>query len=173
LDGLERDLLGRLESGATLGEVLARLVHHIEAQAQGSMIASILLLDRDGQHLRYGAAPSLPDGYNRAIDGISIGPAVGSCGTAAYCGHSIYVIDIATDPLWQDYRELALANGLRACWSTPILGADERLLGTFALYYRQPRSPTDADREIIGRAVKTAARLIAHPVFRSGGQPQH
>jgi GAF domain-containing protein len=156
----ERALIGRLDAGAALDDVLAELVRSIEAKAQDGMITSILLLDADGQHLRHGAAPSLPDAYNAAIDGIAIGPSVGSCGTAAYCGHPIYVPDIAADPLWRDFRDLALAHGLRACWSTPIVAKDDGLLGTFALYYRQPRSPTERDRELIRRAVRTAALLI-------------
>jgi GAF domain-containing protein len=156
----ERALIARLDAGAGLGDVLARLARSIEAKAQDGMITSVLLLDADGQHLRHGAAPSLPDAYNAAIDGIAIGPSVGSCGTAAYCGHPIYVADIAADPLWQDFRDLALAHGLRACWSTPIVAEDDRILGTFALYYRQPRSPTERDRELIRRAVRTAALLI-------------
>ncbi|RYF38050.1 MAG: GAF domain-containing protein, partial [Comamonadaceae bacterium] len=105
--------------GAPLHEVLEVLVHTAESQSSVSFLCSILLLDEDGKHLRHGAAPSLPDAYNAAIDGIAIGPAVGSCGTAAHFGHSIYVTDIARDPLWVNFKDLALQHGLRACWSTP------------------------------------------------------
>ena len=99
---------------------------------------------RDGVHLRHGAAPSLPAAYCEAIDGIAIGPSVGSCGTAAFRRERVCVSDISTDPLWRDYRELALAAGLQACWSTPIFATDGSLLGTFALYYREPAGAAPA-----------------------------
>ena len=109
----------------------------------------------------HGAAPSLPKVYCDAIDGIAIGPNVGSCGTVAYLGHAIFVTDIATDPLWQDFRELALAHGLRACWSTPIRDENGRLIGTFAVYYREARAPTADEREAIRRISHRAAAIIA------------
>jgi signal transduction histidine kinase len=91
----------------------------------------------------------LPEEYNRAIDGIAIGPAVGSCGTAAYRGEPVVVLDIAGDPLWADFRDLALSHGLRACWSTPIRDSDGRVQGTFALYYREPSEPGPKERELV------------------------
>src|SRR5262245_27946203 len=103
----------------------------VEANAPG-LLCSVHLLE-DGC-LRHGAAPSLPDAYNQAVDGVAIGPSVGSCGgAAAYTGRSVVVEDIAADPRWAGYHaELALAYGLRACWSTPIVAAGEEVLGTFA-----------------------------------------
>ena len=101
------------------------------------MLTSILLLE--GSTLRHGAAPNLPPAYCSAIDGSEIGPREGSCGTAAFFGRPVYVTDIDTDPLWADYRELALAHGLRACWSTPIFNDQAAVIGTFAIY----RSPDD------------------------------
>src|SRR6476620_11043538 len=89
-----------------LGDVLDALVQIIENESDGEVLGSILLLDEDGEHLRHGAAPSLAEAYIEAIDGIAIGPAVGSCGTAAYSRKPVYVADIGNDPLWQDFREL-------------------------------------------------------------------
>ena len=147
-----------LEHGAPIGSVLADLVRAVEMATPGTaMLGSLLLLE--GKTLRHGAAPSLPAAYNTAIDGVEIGQSVGSCGTAAYCGHPIYVTDIASDPLWKDFKALALEHNLRACWSTPIVGGNGRVLGTFALYYGQPRSPTAAERQLIDDAV-AAARVV-------------
>ncbi len=116
----EKRLLEMMARGDALVLVLDALCRLVEAQSSG-VLCSILLLDPDGSHLRHGAAPSLPRSYTEAIDGAAIGPRVGSCGTAAYLAQPVVVSDIATDPLWADFRELALAHGLRACWSTPML----------------------------------------------------
>src|SRR5262249_14850819 len=136
---VERRVFELLAKGAPLSAVLATLVGGIEEQAPPT-IASILLLDPDGKHLRTGAAPNLPASYNSAIDGAAIGSNAGSCGSAAALKRPVVVTDIETDPLWADYRELARAAGLRACTSTPILAADGHVLGTFALYYREARA---------------------------------
>lgn len=146
-------------SGAPLADVLALLVQTAETQSDGSFLGSILLLDEEGKRLLHGAAPSLPDAYNDAIHGIAIGPSVGSCGTAAHFGHAIVVTDIARDPLWADFRDLALAHGLQACWSTPFLSKDGTVLGTLALYYREPRGPSETDRETV-RLIGATAGLI-------------
>jgi PAS domain S-box-containing protein len=153
-------LLELVATGAPLPHTLERLVQMLEQHAGGEMLGSILLLDRDGVHLRHGAAPSLPDPYNEAIDGIEIGPSVGSCGTAAFRAEPVVVADIDTDPLWAEFRELALAHGLRACWSTPIFSSAEEVLGTFAMYYRAPRDARDDDRMLVEIATRTAAVAI-------------
>jgi GAF domain-containing protein len=140
---------------------LSELLLAVEQSVESELLASVLLLSPDGKRLLHGAAPSLPDAYCEAIDGIAIGPKVGSCGTVAYLGHAIFVTDIASDPLWEDFRELALAHGLRACWSTPIRDDGGRLIGTFAVYYRQPRAPTVEEREAIARIGSRAADIIA------------
>jgi GAF domain-containing protein len=145
------------DTEAALSELLLAVEHSVESE----LLASVLLLSSDGRRLLHGAAPSLPEAYCDAIDGIAIGPNVGSCGTVAYLGHAIFVTDIETDPLWQDYRELALAHGLRACWSTPIHDAADRLIGTFAVYYREPRAPTGDEREAIRSISRRAADIIA------------
>jgi len=148
----EKSALELIGSGVSLREVLEGLMFDLEVQLPGSF-CSVLLLDDDGLRLRHGAAPSLPEPYNRAIDGAAIGPAAGSCGTAAYAGRQIIVADINSDPLWDDYRELALQHGLRACWSSPIHGDEGRILGTFAIYYREPRHPLPGELALVARAV--------------------
>jgi GAF domain-containing protein len=130
----ERELFEALDAGAPLLATLERIVSVIEEHADERLLGSILLLDEDGVHLRHGAAPSLPEAYNAAIDGIAIGPTVGSCGTAVHRREPVIVVDIASDPLWRDFRDLALSHGLRSCWSTPIFSDDDDVLGTFAMY---------------------------------------
>src|SRR5258708_1639610 len=124
------------------------------------MLASVLLLDADGVHLRHGAAPSLPQAYIQAIDGLPIGPNEGSCGSAASRREPVYVWDIASDPLWAPYAELALSHGLRACWSSPILSSAAEVLGTFAMYYRQPRQPKPRDLRVVDIVARTVAIAI-------------
>jgi len=148
-------------SQTTLGfaEMLESLVRLIEHRSPG-MRCSILLLDHDGQTLRHGAAPNLPEHYCQAIDGLRIGPAVGSCGTAAYTRQTTIASDIASDPRWKDFRDIALSAGLRACWSTPIFSATRECLGTFAMYYDEPRAPSEFDSELITTAAVLAGALI-------------
>jgi PAS domain S-box-containing protein len=155
----QNETLELIARGAPLRDTLDFLLRFIEAQCPG-MLCSILLLDRDGVHVRHGAAPSLPESYTHAIDGERIGPSAGSCGTAAFRKEPVIVEDIASDPLWDNYRDFALAHGLRACWSTPILDSQGRVLGTFALYFRTPCGPTKRHRDLIDLATKTAAIAI-------------
>ncbi len=155
----EQRLFEMIATGAHLEGILATLVLAIEDHSPPT-IACIHLLDATATHLKHGAGPSLPDAYLRAIDGAAIGPRAGSCGTAAFLRRAVYVRDIETDPLWDDYRELAREHGLRACWSTPIFGNDGRVKGTFALYYREPRDATEADRALVGRATHIAGIAI-------------
>lgn len=132
----------------------------IESLAPQEVLVSVLLADPDGRHLRHGAAPSLPDFYNQAIDGIAIGEGVGSCGTAAHRRQPVIVTDVTADPLWTDFRDLADQAGLAACWSTPILASDGGLLGTFAMYHRTPRVPQDTDLALTRLFAGTAALAI-------------
>ena len=155
----EKSALESIGGAASLHEVLDELMLGLEKQSPGAL-CSVLLLDDDGIHLRHGAAPSLPDAYNQLIHGAAIGPAVGSCGTAVYDNRQVIVADIANDPLWADYRELALAHGLRACWSTPIHGSHGKILGTVAIYYREPRLPVSSEIELIARAVHVTCIAI-------------
>src|ERR1700704_5334027 len=155
----EKRLLEMIARGDSRASILDALCRLVEDLASGSL-SSILLLDPKADRLRHGAAPSLPAAYTEAIDGIAIGPSVGSCGTAAYRGEPVMVRDIATDPLWADYCALALAHGLRACWSTPILSSDGKVLGTFAIYYREPRSPAAQEHGLIEQVTHLASIAI-------------
>jgi len=154
-------VLESLATGAELPEVLTLLVEAIES-ARPRLIGSVLLLDAATQTLRHGAGPGLPDFYNEAIHGMSIGPGEGSCGTAAHSGERVIVEDVMTHPFWVQFRDLADKAGLRACWSQPILDEDGTVLGTFAVYYRQPRQPSEADLELIASAAHLAGVAIAH-----------
>ena len=155
----ERVALELLAGGAPLEKVLTAIVMLIEELSPGT-IASVLLLDDRGQHLKHGAAPNLPESYNRTIDGAAIGPKAGSCGTAAFRREAVLVKDIANDPLWLLYRHLVEPHGLLACSSFPILSSDGRVLGTFAVYYRERRVPDPASRELIERAAHVAGIAI-------------
>jgi GAF domain-containing protein len=144
--------------GEPLESVLDRYLMVVESTAESDTITSILLLD--GTTLHHGAGPKLPRAYRQAIDGSQIGPTAGSCGTAAFFGHPVYVSDIVNDPLWRDYRDLALDHGLRACWSTPIRNSEDRLLGTFAVYHQRPRDPTKEELDSIRTITEHVARAI-------------
>jgi len=152
------DALSEVISGAALNDVLGTLLKVVESASDTGVLGSVLLLD--GDRLWHCAAPSLPDDYNAAIDGIEIGPTVGSCGTAAFRREQVIVEDIQRDPLWADFRELAAAARVRACWSTPIFGVHGDLLGTFAMYYPQPQRPTNSDLALIDVLVRTVAMAI-------------
>jgi PAS domain S-box-containing protein len=156
---LDVKVLAMVMAHAPLPEVLGTLCTNIEKHHSG-LLCSILLLDADGTTLRHGAAPSLPREYSRLIDGIKAGPCVGSCGTAAYRRQPVIVSDIATDPLWAEFRHLALPHGLRACWSTPIAAQEGGILGTFAVYYREPRTPDGEHLQLIAHATHLAAVAI-------------
>jgi PAS domain S-box-containing protein len=152
----EGRILEMVIRGDTLADILDSLCRLVEGQASG-LLASISLLD--GNRLRHGAAPSLPKAYSDAIDGAEIGPSAGSCGTAAYRGEPVIVEDIATDPLWAEYRDLALPHSLRACWSTPV-SSQGKVIATFAMYYREPRRPTLREQEIIDQITHLASVAI-------------
>jgi signal transduction histidine kinase len=160
----QRDALELVALNAPLATILDSLVRAAEKQSPDGMVASILLLDDDGIHLRHGAARSLPPDYIKAIDGVSIGPSAGSCGTAAFTARTVITSDIETDPRWENYREFARAANLRACWSTPIFSRNGKVLGTFAMYYHKPRSPRPVDLEILEFLRNTAALAIERDV---------
>jgi PAS domain S-box-containing protein len=157
LVAVQKWILEMVAKGNSLAEILDSLCRLVEAQA-GDVLASILLAD--GDHLRHGCAPSLPKAYTDAINGMVIGPSAGSCGTAAYRGEPVIVEDIATDPLWAGYRDLALPHSLRACWSSPAFSSEGKVIATFAMYYREPRRPTQRDREVIGQITHLAGAAI-------------
>ena len=161
----ESHILEMMARDASLEEILENLVRVVEAQFAG-MLCSVLLLDDDGKHARHGAAPSLPDAYNKAIDGLCIGPKAGSCGTAMYRREPVVVTDILQDPLWEAYRSVAEHYGFRACWSTPILAHSSKALGSFAMYHREPRGPCAAETRALEMATHLAGIAIERKLAR-------
>ena len=158
----QHQVLEMIATGAPLAQVLTLLVHLIEDQCEG-MVCSVLLLDTDGVHVRLGAAPSLPDEYAGRIDGQPVGPRVGSCGTAMQVGRPVIVTDIVcVDPQWDVLRDAAVASGLRACWSTPILSPQKKVLGSFAMYCDTPRGPSREELRLIETAADLAGAAIDH-----------
>ena len=156
---LRNQVLEQLVQGKPLNTILESIVLSVE-QSDAAEICSILLLDDSRKHLLLGAAPNLPDFYNKAIDGIKIGDDIGSCCTAAFRCERVIVEDIPTHPYWSSFKEIAAKANLGACWSQPIIGSNNQLLGTFALYYHQKRAPTDTDLKLITSVSQLAAVAI-------------
>ncbi|ANY78925.1 hypothetical protein BB934_12485 [Microvirga ossetica] len=152
-------VLEMVAAGQSVSEILTALCHLAEERIPEAR-CSILLHDPEGNLLRHGAAPSLPAAYCAAIDGVRIGPAVGSCGTAAHTRSSVIVADIASDPLWSKWRDVALGYGLRACWSKPVFSRSGEVLGTLALYYDEPRAPRPDEMERMEAVQHLAALAI-------------
>jgi len=159
LQASEAEVLKLISSQAPLPQILERIVLAIESLSAGGM-GSIVLLDPDSLRLRVAAAPHLPAAFLEKVDGSTIGPTAGSCGTAMYRRAPVAVSDIASDPLWADRRDLAAQHGLRACWATPVISATGEVLASFALYFRDVRSPGDGDRALAERAGSLAAMAI-------------
>ncbi|AXF23879.1 bifunctional diguanylate cyclase/phosphodiesterase [Burkholderia pyrrocinia] len=157
----EQSVLRLITRNTPLPELLIEVCRRAETLLGDGASCTILLLDPDGVHVRVGAAPSLPAQYSAAIDGASIGPAAGSCGTAMYERRMVAVEDIETDPLWADYRAIALPLGLRACWSVPFLDESGAVLGAFAVYHRTPRRPSDEETALL-RDVGNSVGLAVH-----------
>jgi signal transduction histidine kinase len=145
---IQNRILRMVATGEPLDRTLNELIHHMESES-GEAVCSVLLLEEDGQRLRWGAAPSLPEAYNQDVDGLLVGPNKGSCGTAVFRRAPVIVTDIEHDPLWDEARALALSHGLRACTSVPILDSSQQVLGTFAFYYRKPQGPSAYDLKLI------------------------
>ncbi|MEO8495673.1 MAG: ATP-binding protein [Planctomycetota bacterium] len=154
-------VLERIARGDSLPDVLHTLVTTIEELLPG-MVCSVLILDQETRRLHLGAAPRLPQFYNEAVDGLQSGPATGSCGTAAHTGQRVIVADIRNHPYWTAYLPVIERLDLRACWSEPILSLDKTVLGTFAMYYREPRDPVPLELELIEIAAQLAAIAIEH-----------
>jgi PAS domain S-box-containing protein len=152
-------LLEMVARGAPLTDTLDSLMRLIESQSEG-VLCSVLLLDEDAVHIHPASGPSLPADYMAALEGFAIGPATGSCGTAMYTKETVIVSDIQTDPLWAPYRALVAPHGLRACWSTPIYLNQQQVLGSFAMYYREVRSPNADDMRLISVATHLAGIAI-------------
>jgi PAS domain S-box-containing protein len=158
--GNEKRVLEKIASGAPLATVLDVLVRGVEAQSCDGMMCTVLVFDEAAQCLRHGAAPSMPAEYNQIVDGVHIGPRVGSCGSAAYKREPVFATDIATDPHWAAYVELGAVFGLGACCSTPVFSSEGELLGTVAMYYRKPHRPSEHDRELIRMATHLASIVM-------------
>ncbi len=154
----EKQTLACVISGQPLPVAMKLLAEALEKQADG-LLVSILLLE-DGTRLRHAAAPSLPDHYTNAIDGLEIGPDVGSCGTAAFTRLTTIAVDIMQDPRWEPFRDLAESANVRACWSTPIISSGGDVLGTLAMYYRVPRAPSDDELRLIANSAYVAGIVI-------------
>jgi PAS domain S-box-containing protein len=157
----QHQVLEMIATGAPLPQVLTLLVHLIEDQCEGQ-VCCVLLLDTDGAHARLGAAPSLPDDFTGQLDGQPVGPHVGSCGTVMQSGRPVIVTDIDADPQWNVLREAALASGLHACWSTPILSSQKKVLGSFAMYCDNARGPSRDELRLIETAADLAGAAIDH-----------
>lgn len=155
----QKQCLELIAGGTPLVKTLDTLLRLVEKESP-DMLCSILLLDEDGRHLRPGAAPRLPAAYVQATDGVEIGPNAGSCGTAAFRATPVITADIGRDPLWEHHRDTPLKHGLRACWSSPILDAQSRVLGTFAIYSTTPGEPQARHRQLIEAVTHTAAVAI-------------
>src|ERR1700728_4478253 len=153
------DSLKLILAGAPLGEVLTTIARLIEGQSPGTL-CSIFLLEEEGFHLRYAAAPNLPEAYRAATDGMVIGPNVGSCGRAAFLRQPVFASDILSDPNWAKFRDAAAAAGLRAAWSSPIMSHESRVVGAFGMYYREVRYPEPSDIEVIQHASSIAGIAI-------------
>ena len=146
--------------GDSLEEVLNRHLLTVEQVGGDDVFTCILLLSPDGKRLSYGAAPTVPASYCRASESIEIGPFSGSCGAAAYLGRPVYSVDIASDPVWGDYRGLALQHGFRSCWSTPIRNSSDAIIGTFAILHRRTGEPTREEIEAIDMITGHVAAAI-------------
>lgn len=151
--------------GSPLSDVLVSIIRLIETRSEG-MLCSIYLLEADGVHLRYAAAPSLPDSYREATDGLKIGANIGSCGTAAYLRQPVYVADVLSDPKWTRFKDFAASAGLRAAWSSPIMSHSGEVLGTFGMYYREVRFPGPPEIELI----ENASRIVGIAIERDRSQ---
>lgn len=148
-------VLEQLATGMPLEQILTTLVRSVE-RLKPDTVCSILVLDETGTRLKDMASPSLPDFYRKAIDGVEIGPAVGTCGTAAYTRQLVVVSDILNHHNWEPIRDVVARTELRACWSRPIISSEDEVMGTIALYYREPREPTEADLEFF----RTVSHLV-------------
>ena len=146
--------------GDSLEDVLNRHLMTVEQMGGDDVFTCILLLSPDGKRLSYGAAPTVPASYCRASESIEIGPYAGSCGAAAFWGRPVYSVDIETDPMWGDYRELALEHGFRSCWSTPIRNSNDLIVGTFAILHRTTGKPTREEIEAIDLITEHVADAI-------------
>src|SRR5579859_1505575 len=156
---VDRRVLELVAGGASVQAVLDSLTNSIEKLAINCH-CTILLLDEDGRRLRKGAGPSLPASYMDAVDGLEIGPDVGACGTAAFTNETVVVEDVDTYPKFALAKGLVMGYGLRSCWSVPIRDSKRNVLGTFAMYHRQPARPRDFELQLVEAAAHLAGNVI-------------
>lgn len=159
LEAGQHEILAGIAAQRPLVQSLEHIAHLHETMNPGAL-CSLLLLDESGRHVLHGAAPSLPEAYNESMHGLEIGDAHGSCGTAAWRRERVVVADIASHPDWESYKSLALAHGLKACWSTPVFGSGGQVLGTFAVYFREVREPRPEELHSIDRMLPIAGIAI-------------
>ncbi len=164
---MRQHTLERVARGGSLKEIMLQVIESAESIYPKSM-CSILLLDDEGQHLLSGAAPSLPDFYNEAVNGVKIGMNVGSCGTAAFTGKRTIVEDIATHPYWENYKELAARASFGSCWSEPIHSSSGKVLGTFAIYRKEPGLPDEQEIALI----ESATNLVGIAIERTHAEEE-
>jgi len=165
LRSLQQLIMSALADEVPIAEIADRLCRRVEEIAP-DVVCSLLHVDAAGLIHPLGG-PSLPEDYSRALDGVAIGPDVGSCGTAAYYGEPVLAEDLDTDPRWQPYKAMPLGIGLRACWSTPVKAKDGRVIATFAFYYREPRAPSNWHRRIVDACVNLGAFAIERKEARA------
>lgn len=156
----QKQILESIIEGVALPQVLEQLCELVEEQAEESLLASIMLLDGDNHSLRFAAGRNVPQAWVEVCQSIKIGPAAGSCGTAAFRREPVIASDIATDALWADYCAGALSHGMRACWSTPVFSSERKVLGTFTVYYREPHHPTSRESRLVELVTRTAGIAI-------------
>ena len=157
---LQTDVLETIARGEPLAATLGLLCRGAEALAPGTT-CTIIAIDPPGL-LRTLASPGLPAAFSNSINGVAIGPKVGSCGTAAWRNEAVLVTDIEHDPLWEDFKALAIPLGLKACWSTPIPNRDGGVAATFAFYFKAPRGPDELERRIVQTCVHLCSIAIEH-----------
>jgi GAF domain-containing protein len=158
-------ILERLAKNEPISDIYNSIVLGLEKIHQG-IRCSILLLDDARKHLLIGAAPSFPDFYNQAINGVEIGDGIGSCGSAAWWGKRVIVEEIANHPFWKNFSELAARANLGSCWSQPIISASGQTLGTFAIYHEQKHTPNAFDILTIEQSSNLIAIAIEHEKTR-------
>lgn len=162
---MQLEVLEAIAVGKPLAEAMDTLCRRVEAQAPGLICTVVRIDDLGVMHPL--ASPSLPPSFNESLEGVQIGPSVGSCGTAAFRGEPVDVADIATDPLWTGYRDMALPYGLAACWSSPVKDRNGRVAATFAMYYREPRKASEFHRAMVDACVHLVSVAIQHDEARS------
>ncbi|HVX26911.1 MAG TPA: GAF domain-containing protein [Parafilimonas sp.] len=157
---LNSDIKLMLLSKSELKYILNEILTWLEVHSENEIFTSILLYNKQTNQLFNGSAPALPERYNAAINGIMVEASAGSCGTAAFHKKQVIVQNIAVDPLWKNYKEYALKEGLQACWSTPVMSRDNELLGTFAIYYKTPSKPSAHDLMLINEIAGITSSAI-------------